>query len=241
MKDLIIYLIIVFQFFTCSCTNQSHQSLNIEQDLKDSIIENSGKKDNYLIPIFFEILGSLSERNIERKGLIEGLYQIEKEDADYINSLLVSYIISANNSNDIQHLLKKNGYIEIYSNIISNKINQFYVKDEESSHSYNYTLDKDIFKFSNKDCQISYIRGAYKRWGKKNYINAPKEVETIAFVLEKLGCTNIKKYYVQTLPSSNLVIFEPTEELKTLLDINNKINDVSEIKYYDYELFQIIN
>lgn len=75
-----------------------------------------------------------------------------------------------------------------------------------------------IFPAGDREARLSYLIGAYQRYGERNYFrfyNAAHKVKLVAKLLKEAGSPNVVIVYPdpEAIPAVFLVAFEPTDEL----------------------------
>jgi len=88
---------------------------------------------------------------------------------------------------------------------------------------YEGTMKSNLFKTNLQ--KISFIIGAYSRYGEVNenkycirLVNSNSKYGYCVEILKQLKCKNIEIKIIENIPTSQLIYFEPSQELKKYLD-----------------------
>ncbi|MCP4214440.1 MAG: hypothetical protein GY765_07270 [bacterium] len=191
----------------------------------------------YLSPTMFKMLGMLDEY-ISRfdystgrpKGtLVAGFYPAEDQLAYTFESLILGFRKRQYPGYEYTRVLGKQCHITFYSRELSNIINSFYILVDGRIA----TLDRSVFLHADRESKLSYLEGAYLRYGIENsnvmrMANALEKVKTIARVLKSLNCQQVRVYASEgSIPMIVAVVFQPGEIVR------NRLN-ISMIKERDY-------
>lgn len=178
----------------------------------------------------FKILGILDEyisrfnfyTGKPRRNMVERFYPKEKALADLFEELIIQFQKEQKRNYNYYKKIGKQGHITFYSKDLSKIINSFFVIQGRIA-----TLDKNLFKTANKNEKLSFVEGAYLRFGldKKNIMrraNTFNKMKTIGFVLKELNCNNIYIFVVRGgIPTIVYLIFDPSEEIRKILEIKD--------------------
>jgi len=171
-------------------------------------------------PIYF-VLGTLSDYMghfyyVNKATQVDRYYPGEKPLVDY----LVSYI-KKELGIEVNTIFEKSNHSKMFSDELSKILNSFYGEK--------YGLDKyDLLdsKFETKKQIYSFLTGVYYRDGEKldtsiykiGLSNSPKHRNCYE-MLKQIGCNKIFYKYVRSIPASYTIYFEPTDELKSYLEM----------------------
>lgn len=115
------------------------------------------------------------------------------------------------------------------------KMDDFYKSTVSKDTVYNGTLKTNLFK--TKLQKISFVIGAYARFGELNemrysmrMVNSVRKYDYCLAILKELKCKKIEKKITENLiPTSQIVYFIPSRELKMYLDEYSFLSVSSEI------------
>lgn len=201
MKKKILLLI----FFILSISNNIF-SQKQENKINELRIASENNKDSIAIKIdnSFFLLGTLNDymgRKWVAKGeVFDKYYPFEKPLMKFVDSIVKKeYKIS---------LIQKDNCFNSVE--MSKKMNSYY-NENELVHSF----------FTSKEKKISFILGAYYRYGEKvndniykiQIANSNKHIDIYQFLLS-LGCKNIYYKRLQNIPVQNIIYFEANELIK---------------------------
>lgn len=186
-------------------------------------------ESKHLTESMFELLGMAGEyisrfdywTGEPRPNFVESFYPNEARLADYFESLLEKHALSSWGRKNWSKDVGPQGHIDFYSRDWAERINTFYTKRGEKT----FTLDPRIFKSASYFEMLSFLRGAYTRYGSNEgsssitMANASYKVETIAMVLKDVGCSDITIYTLNSIPSPYTVYFNPTSTVAEHLNI----------------------
>lgn len=161
-----------------------------------------------------------------RPGVIESFYGEDSEPAKRFEELLQAYREETGQGFRYAKVAEEGGGATFRSEKLSAVINSYYVRDESEGHVG--TLDRRVLDEASEECNLAYVEGAYRRFGHKNanairVVNGYYKIETLAHVLERLGCKNVRRYTMNAIPASHLVVFQPGGKLTGRLPITQKI------------------
>lgn len=113
---------------------------------------------------------------------------------------------------------------------LTEKMNTFFNwnYDENFTNENNDSLfigTINLNTFKTKEQKISFIVGVYTRYGQKNdstycinIANSNTLFDSSLKILRALNCKNIKSEIIEAIPTSCIIYFQPSEELKKYLD-----------------------
>lgn len=170
----------------------------------------------FLLGTLSDYGGRLKQTNKEYK--ISSFHEHEKHIRQKLNYMLKKEY------RDIE-FRKFNNVTEMYSKKISDRIDNYYNytfgnTTTSNDTTYRGKLKENIFKNDNQ--KLSFIMGAYVRYGATNGVfywiqtyNTPNKVKLCENILNDLACTKVfQKNNKNTIPASYSVIFTPTEIMK---------------------------
>ncbi len=202
------------------------------------------------INTIFAVLGFLNDYmgRVVRQGknLIEEFYPHENEIAAEFETHLHKLIAERNLKTTIIREIGPQGHVALLSPEIADLLNSYHVF--VSKHLYArdghdmsiYELPYAVFKpleynspsFNEAlDERLSYLAGAYRRFGKgkeirlANCLTKSKNVfrlfQEISAVEDKYACQSVAwKVYPRNIPVGHAIIFEPSDELAKFLRIS---------------------
>lgn len=199
-----IKLLLLLLFMLSISTNMFSQIQ--ENKVNEVGIASKKNKDSIVIKIDYDffLLGTLNDymgRKWVAKGeIFDRYYTFEKPLMKFVDSIV-------KNEFKISLIEKDNCF---NSEEMSKKMNSYY-NENELIHSF----------FTSKEKKISFILGAYYRYGEKvneniykiQIANSYKHIEIYQFLLS-LGCKNIYYKRVQNIPAQNILYFEANELIK---------------------------
>jgi hypothetical protein len=174
------------------------------------------------------LIGSLSDYNgrtigPDTKNKVDYYYKYEKFLALKIDTLF------KNDFPDLNLVITKDSNrFELYSEILSDSINMYYVYKPSVFMTMNYdTIYCGILKADRiiTDRQkISFIIGAFVRFGEKidpkfsiRLHNSMSKAKVLFDLLKELGCTDLDYQVKEGIPTNFLISFTPTDQLKERL------------------------
>jgi len=203
-------------------------------------------KERYLTGSMYIIFGMLDEYNgrFDLSGqplpnFVESFSEAEKETADYFDGCIKSY--KKESGLDFKFVRTNNGHV-FESKELSDIINSFYIMADHIA-----VLDSSIIRKASLENKLNYIYGVYKRFGDadKNSItmaNAFKKLETAAFALKELKCSNIYIFRSRrAVPVSGKVIFMPSAVVGERLQIQQIITESDILKEGFYHIHLKMN
>jgi hypothetical protein len=102
-------------------------------------------------------------------------------------------------------------------------LEDFNKSTEPKDTVYVGTMKANLFKTNSQ--RISFIIGAYSRFGEPNenrycirLFNSTSKYEYCTVILKQLKCKNIENKIINNIPTNQLVYFNPSRELKKYLD-----------------------
>jgi hypothetical protein len=212
-------------FSQTTVENKSEKNTKIEKQLSGIItdttqiekhLRNPFKSTTLRYEQIYFVLGTLSDymgrfQYVVREKQVDRYYPHEKPLVDY----LTKYIKTELNI-QVDTTFEKSKHCEMYSNELSKILNSFYGTQDKLIDS----------KFKTNEQIYSFLAGVYYRYGDKldtciykiELANSPKHQNCYDF-LKRIGCKKIFYKYLNNIPAQFILYFEPTDELKSYLNI----------------------
>jgi hypothetical protein len=205
--------------------NKSERNTKTEKQLSGIITDTTQKEKHLGTPfktttqryeqIYF-VLGTLSDymgrfQYVAREKQVDRYYPYEKPLVNY----LTAYIKTELNI-QVDTIFEKSKHCEMYSNELSKKLNSFYGAQDKLIDS----------EFKTNEQIYSFLAGVYYRYGDKldtciykiQLANSPKH-QNCYDLLKRIGCKKIFYKYLTNIPAQFILYFEPTDELKSYLNL----------------------
>jgi hypothetical protein len=190
--------------------------------------EMKGQTQKKQIDSHYFLLGTLSDylgRSLyaDMKDKVDYYYKFERPLALKIDSLFKS---------EYPDLRLDTNKIEIYSKQLAEKINALYVFEPSgtylkltSEHDTVYRGRHKVDIFKTDQQKMSFIAGAYTRFGEKNdttfcmrLFNSGSKAQLCTDLLKEMKCQNVEyKTSTNTIPTNHTIYFKPNTELKEYL------------------------
>ncbi|BCO11607.1 hypothetical protein GEOBRER4_n3736 [Citrifermentans bremense] len=205
-------------------------------------------------PIFF-ILGCLDEyrgRGIIEKGAdgVESFYSSEVQASKVFEKYLRLLVAEESIHTEIRKEISDGGHISFHSSELCQHINSMYQYSFDNSHTmvkpHKYPngpyvrmveafISIDVFKGQDKTAKLSYLAGAYARYGHhfddNNFAfrtaNAGHKISLIAELLKELDCKDVthEKSDPNLMPMTHTLKFTASTEIKKLFEsVSKEIN-----------------
>jgi hypothetical protein len=183
----------------------------------------------------FFILGFLDEYNgrhiVENDDRVEIFYGDEKDKAEIFKTYLAKLAEEIVIDPTINVEVNEGGHITFYSRELSALINSYYVcsflksvyvVSDSQPKCMEAFIKKEIFGHANAEEKLSYITGAYARYGKGNVFrlaNSSHKLDIIGELLKELGCQRVELAHVNPgyVPAIYELVFEPSGEVNQWL------------------------
>jgi hypothetical protein len=187
-----------------------------------------GQKDSLKIDSQYFLLGTLSDYLGRRVYMVQN----EVDGYGFYESKLVNTIDSLFQKDKLSlKIVKYESTFKIMSEKLTKKIDKFYdyVPNDKLVANEQPTLFTGKLKpniFSNDIQKISFVVGAYTRFGEKNdttlcirIYNSLSKAKTLVNVLKELGCAKVSEKIMAGDIPSHFVYFNPIVTLKKHLNI----------------------
>jgi len=205
-------------------------------------------QDKPAIKALFFVLGYLDEymgRSIVEKNvdIVERFCIADAHTSQLLEKYLKLLVTEEAINTKIRKEISDDGDVLLHSPELYQRVNSMYRYSFENSHTWTKTskdpngpwvhmvqafVSKDIFKGQDKAAKLSYLAGAYARYGhwdgnNRFYFstaNAGHKIRLIAELLKELGCKDIlhETSDPNALPVSNDLIFTASPEISALFD-----------------------
>lgn len=204
--------------------------------------------------IFF-ILGCLDEymgRAIIEKDAdgVASFYSSEVQASQVFEKYLRILVAEESINTEIRKEISEGGHISFHSPELYQRINSMYPHSFENSHTMikphknpngpyvrmvEAFISMDVFKGQDKAAKLSYLAGAYVRYGYwlngSRFIfrttNAGHKIKVISDLLKEFGCTDIvhETSDPQAIPMTHTLKFAASPEIKEIFDrVSKEIN-----------------
>jgi hypothetical protein len=183
------------------------------------------------VTLFF-ILGCLDEYGgrqiIENGNSVERFYAGERTIANIFHTYLQKLATEQQLDSSIDVEVDQSGGIVFYSAPLTALIDDCYifdfstsgyVSDGSESRRADAYISMQVFKPVNRRAKLSFLAGAYVRFGEKSvfrFANARHKAELVRELLTELGCTNVELIHSNPgyIPAVFDVVFEPSDEIR---------------------------
>ncbi len=162
------------------------------------------------------------------KNQLDHFYPFEKPLVEFIDSLLTE-------ENRKPNVLIKQEHFYIISKPLAKFVNSFYTFKTDSTYTMTDTSkDKDELVYLGRLNPLSvsdsiylryFIVGNYIRFGKiiddsysLQFVNSVSKSTYFLKLITQLGCTEITTKFIDAIPSSTIIQFKPTIELRNYLE-----------------------
>jgi hypothetical protein len=172
-----------------------------------------GMKDEYMM-LDDAMLHDFDGQTIER------FYPSESEAAAHFEKLLPAYCVEEGIGATFVKKVDSQNFTYFISPIIAEDIRRHYDKGILKKSEFGHASWPDLMR---------YVLGAYARYNYKrsaiiSAANSPYKIRNLAVVLSRLGCSDLRCYVDDAVPTSNLVVFTPTKEIRQKLGIKKTIS-----------------
>jgi len=194
-------------------------------------IQNTLDKMYYLLGTLEDYMGrELYKRNPDKRNYIMSLHQDDSGQIKRIEEVTTLKFLKRERRGDCINCYE---FAELLSHNSAKTINSFYVFEKQSGYTdeKGYTLYRgelicNKILNASKEMQYSFIAGLFLTHGEKIddvyeiiLANSPRRFECAIKVLEVLNSKIISTIRTEgTVPTGYIIEFEPSEELKPILD-----------------------
>ncbi len=220
--------------------------------------ENRNSKQENALPgvkaIYF-ILGCLDEymgRAIIEKDAdgVASFYSSEVQASQVFEKYLRLLVAEESIHTEIRKEISDGGHISFHSPELYQRINSMYPHSFENSHTMikphknpngpyvrmvEAFISMDVFKGQDKAAKLSYLAGAYARYGFWGYdnrfafrmTNAAHKIDLIAELLKEFGCSDVSHETSdpKAIPMSHTLKFAASPDVKEIFDrVSKEIN-----------------
>jgi hypothetical protein len=201
--------LLLFSFCICQgCTKTPKNN---------SLTDPNGLSTSYLI---LGLLDEYSGHSVPPKmpEFIESFYASETKASEVFEKHLEIIRHEYGINTNIKREISDGGHIQFYNVQLANLINSFYKSSKREGISGPvFFISKDKFTLATRGEKLSYLAGAYCRYGDGNafhFANAENKIEVIVNLLKEFGCSdvNFSTSPPDYIPTSFTITFQPTAE-----------------------------